>query len=485
MDSNITLWQFLLELLLSNQHQSIIHWTNTEGEFKLVNAEEVAKLWGLRKNKHNMNYDKLSRALRYYYDKNIIKKVMGQKFVYKFVSFPEIVKTETKIPFKVKMESIAQERYGQQVMPHFASYNASDIKSSARQAAQWHSANAATASDRPSVDDSIAAHEHARRESAIIRRSRSRSSSPLELTTKRDPHRRPDSNGSHGSVHSHSERERDREIRREREQERESYRERERELLEREYERQRERERELFREREIREREHERESRDSYREREAYREPERDGGYREREDRDSFREREKEREEARERHYDSAVALCAHRTSPVNASFTAIITSASSISSKPKPCPIILAPTAVSPVPPPAHPQLPQLPPSSALVAAATSVTMATHCPIPSPTAKHPLHPMSSLGGSLHTPLFLSSPMLGGPRTPNPMLHFWSSLSPAVTLSPRLGSATGTSAFQFPSYPGIAYSPIVASFPHPLDTPGIVPSPSSRSIPVL
>ena len=103
MDSNITLWQFLLELLLSNQHQNIIHWTNTDGEFKLVNAEEVAKLWGLRKNKHNMNYDKLSRALRYYYDKNIIKKVMGQKFVYKFVSFPEIVKTETKVGGKVRV----------------------------------------------------------------------------------------------------------------------------------------------------------------------------------------------------------------------------------------------------------------------------------------------------------------------------------------------------------------------------------------------
>lgn len=28
----------------------------------------------------------------------------GQKFVYKFVSFPEIIKTETKIPFRVKME---------------------------------------------------------------------------------------------------------------------------------------------------------------------------------------------------------------------------------------------------------------------------------------------------------------------------------------------------------------------------------------------
>ncbi|XP_033746326.1 ETS domain-containing protein Elk-3-like isoform X2 [Pecten maximus] len=133
MDSNITLWQFLLELLVSNQHNHIIRWTNNDGEFKLLNAEEVARLWGLRKNKHSMNYDKLSRALRYYYDKNIIKKVMGQKFVYKFVSFPEIVKTENKIPFKVKMETLAQE-YGQRVLPHFASYNSVDIKSSANMA---------------------------------------------------------------------------------------------------------------------------------------------------------------------------------------------------------------------------------------------------------------------------------------------------------------------------------------------------------------
>lgn len=107
METNITLWQFLLELLLNNQYKHIITWTNNDGEFKLVNAEEVARLWGLRKNKHNMNYDKLSRALRYYYDKNIIKKVLGQKFVYRFVAFPEIVKMENKIPFHVKMESMA------------------------------------------------------------------------------------------------------------------------------------------------------------------------------------------------------------------------------------------------------------------------------------------------------------------------------------------------------------------------------------------
>lgn len=94
MESAITLWQFLLHLLLDQKHEHLICWTSNDGEFKLLKAEEVAKLWGLRKNKTNMNYDKLSRALRYYYDKNIIKKVIGQKFVYKFVSFPDILKMD-------------------------------------------------------------------------------------------------------------------------------------------------------------------------------------------------------------------------------------------------------------------------------------------------------------------------------------------------------------------------------------------------------
>uniref|UniRef100_A0AC34QKD5 ETS domain-containing protein n=1 Tax=Panagrolaimus sp. JU765 TaxID=591449 RepID=A0AC34QKD5_9BILA len=85
-DASITLWQFLLELLNTEQHPSLIQWTNkASGEFKLNDAEAVARLWGQRKSKPNMNYDKLSRALRYYYDKNIIKKVTGQKFMYRFV----------------------------------------------------------------------------------------------------------------------------------------------------------------------------------------------------------------------------------------------------------------------------------------------------------------------------------------------------------------------------------------------------------------
>lgn len=69
MDPSVTLWQFLLQLLEQQSNGHLIAWTSNDGEFKLVDAEEVARLWGLRKNKTNMNYDKLSRALRYYYDK--------------------------------------------------------------------------------------------------------------------------------------------------------------------------------------------------------------------------------------------------------------------------------------------------------------------------------------------------------------------------------------------------------------------------------
>lgn len=47
--------------------------------------QKVARRWGKRKNKPKMNYEKLSRGLRYYYDKNIIHKTSGKRYVYRFV----------------------------------------------------------------------------------------------------------------------------------------------------------------------------------------------------------------------------------------------------------------------------------------------------------------------------------------------------------------------------------------------------------------
>jgi len=103
----IQLWQFLLELLTDKTCQSFISWTGDGWEFKLTDPDEVssffvlcamfsflnfsfsrlqvARRWGIRKNKPKMNYEKLSRGLRYYYDKNIIHKTAGKRYVYRFV----------------------------------------------------------------------------------------------------------------------------------------------------------------------------------------------------------------------------------------------------------------------------------------------------------------------------------------------------------------------------------------------------------------
>uniref|UniRef100_A0AAV2MFN7 ETS domain-containing protein n=1 Tax=Knipowitschia caucasica TaxID=637954 RepID=A0AAV2MFN7_KNICA len=81
----IQLWQFLLELLLDSSCRSFISWTGDGWEFKMSDPSEVAKRWGQCKNKPKMNYEKLSRGLRYYYHKNIIHKTSGKRYVYRFV----------------------------------------------------------------------------------------------------------------------------------------------------------------------------------------------------------------------------------------------------------------------------------------------------------------------------------------------------------------------------------------------------------------
>lgn len=62
----------------------MIQWTGNGYEFRIGKPEEVAKLWGARKNKPKMNYDKLSRGLRYYYSKGIMDKVPGKKLTFKY-----------------------------------------------------------------------------------------------------------------------------------------------------------------------------------------------------------------------------------------------------------------------------------------------------------------------------------------------------------------------------------------------------------------
>ncbi|CAG9578074.1 unnamed protein product [Danaus chrysippus] len=80
----VQLWQFLLEELAAGAPGICWEGSPGEGEFRLCDPDEVARRWGRRKQKPHMNYDKLSRALRYYYDKNIMTKVPGKRYAYRF-----------------------------------------------------------------------------------------------------------------------------------------------------------------------------------------------------------------------------------------------------------------------------------------------------------------------------------------------------------------------------------------------------------------
>lgn len=67
---SVTLSEFLLECLHFDCYDHIIRWRNRkEGTFKIVESQVLAMMWGMVKRKPDMNFDKMSRAMRYYYSK--------------------------------------------------------------------------------------------------------------------------------------------------------------------------------------------------------------------------------------------------------------------------------------------------------------------------------------------------------------------------------------------------------------------------------
>lgn len=89
------LWDFLQQLLNdpSQRYTHYIAWKSREtGVFKIVDPPGLARLWGIQKNHLSMNYDKMSRALRYYYRVNILRKVQGERHCYQFLRNPTELK---------------------------------------------------------------------------------------------------------------------------------------------------------------------------------------------------------------------------------------------------------------------------------------------------------------------------------------------------------------------------------------------------------
>ncbi|XP_014670099.1 PREDICTED: SAM pointed domain-containing Ets transcription factor-like [Priapulus caudatus] len=85
--TTIHLWQFLKSLLSDPaKYGAAIRWVDRpRGIFKIEDSTAVAKAWGQRKNRPAMNYDKMSRSLRQYYKKGILKKTeRSQRLVYQF-----------------------------------------------------------------------------------------------------------------------------------------------------------------------------------------------------------------------------------------------------------------------------------------------------------------------------------------------------------------------------------------------------------------
>uniref|UniRef100_A0A8V5HCE0 ETS-related transcription factor Elf-3 n=1 Tax=Melopsittacus undulatus TaxID=13146 RepID=A0A8V5HCE0_MELUD len=80
------LWEFIRDILIHPElNEGLMKWEDRqEGIFKFLRSEAVAQLWGQKKKNSSMTYEKLSRAMRYYYKREILERVDGRRLVYKF-----------------------------------------------------------------------------------------------------------------------------------------------------------------------------------------------------------------------------------------------------------------------------------------------------------------------------------------------------------------------------------------------------------------
>lgn len=82
---NVAHW--LRDLVVGQQNKKVIDWED-EGTltFKIIDQNQLAKMWGEHKNRQGMTYNNLSRTMRYHYGKSRGQelKAVPKKLVYKF-----------------------------------------------------------------------------------------------------------------------------------------------------------------------------------------------------------------------------------------------------------------------------------------------------------------------------------------------------------------------------------------------------------------
>lgn len=81
----LQLYEYLLHLLEMGKAVDCIEWEDaSRGFFRITNTERLAcEWWGVYRSKPAMNYDKMSRAMRFYYKRNILARI-PHKLLYKF-----------------------------------------------------------------------------------------------------------------------------------------------------------------------------------------------------------------------------------------------------------------------------------------------------------------------------------------------------------------------------------------------------------------
>ncbi|KAM9313374.1 transcription factor ETV6-like [Gastrophryne carolinensis] len=84
------LWDYVYQLLSDTRYENFIRWEDKESMvFRIMDPNGLARLWGNHKNRTNMTYEKMSRALRHYYKLNIIRKEPGQRLLFRFMKTPD------------------------------------------------------------------------------------------------------------------------------------------------------------------------------------------------------------------------------------------------------------------------------------------------------------------------------------------------------------------------------------------------------------